>query len=514
MPGKPVESSLIRVIVVEDREADAELAMAELRRSGFKPEWVRVETREQFIEALKEPADIVLADYSLPTFDAVSALGVLLEYAPDVPLIVVTGQLGDEAAAECMKLGACDYVLKDRLARLGPAVEIALQQRRLEQERRQALRALEQSEQRLKLVLEGSQNAFWDLDLTTGHIERSSQLAEMLGYEPGDIGWIADHWSEIVHPEDAKEARRAFEAHLAGATPAYIAEYRLRTRDGRWLWVLDHGRVVQRDAEGRPLRVAGALRDISESKSVREQLTRSLTQLRELARRLQSVREEERTGIAREVHDVLGQEMTGFKMDVQWLLEKLKNEPSAEDLQSARDKLMGMKRQLEHTIETIRRISTQLRPAVLDALGLVAALEWQAADFQKRAGITCTFESSHDDVELDEERATAVFRIFQEALTNVARHSHASRVEARLAVTDRELCLTVTDNGVGISSEKKTMTRSLGLLGMQERALMFGGHVEVEGRPGQGTTVTLVMPRVSPSPSHDSRTAAGSFAAE
>jgi len=498
MPATP-----LRVVVVEDREADANLSIAELRRSGFEPEWVRVETQEQLERALENPPDVVLADYALPQFDAMRALGVLLERAPHVPLIVVTGQLGDEAAAECMKMGACDYVLKDRLARLGPAVEIALQQKRLERERQEALAALETSEQRLKLVLEGSQNAFWDMDLAAGTVERSSQLAEMLGYRPEEISWINAHWEEIVHPEDLPEARKAFEAHLKGERPAYEAEYRLRTRDGRWMWVLDHGRVVRRDPEGRPLRAAGALRDITESKNVRERLTRSLYQLRALARRLQTVREEERTGIAREVHDVLGQEMTGLKLDVQWILDRVSSARSLEDVAPVRDKLTAMKQQLEQVIQTIRRISTDLRPAVLDAFGLVAALEWQAADFERRAGIPCVFRSNEEDVEMDEGRATAVFRIFQEALTNVARHARATRVEAELKVQGDTLELRVSDNGIGVSREKVAASRSLGLLGMQERALMFDGHLEVEGAPGRGTTVRLIMPLKNVGPAEE-----------
>jgi len=484
----------LRVVVAEDRLSDAELMMAELRRSGFGLDWVRVETPEEFEAMLQPPPDVVLADYSLPQFDAIQALAILAEHAPEVPLIVVTGQLGDEAAAECMKLGACDYVLKDRLARLGPAVEIALQQRRMDGERRQALAALEESEQRLTLVLEGSQNAFWDMDLATGHVERSPQLAVLLGYKPADMDWINANWSSLIHPDDVAAVRSAFEEHLAGKTPAYVVEYRLGRRDGSWMWVLDHGRVVRRDPQGHPLRAAGTFQDITESKRVREKLTRSLNQLRALARRLQTVREEERAAMAREVHDVLGQEMTGFKMDVRWLSDRLETLKGPEDVPELREKLAAMARQLEHTMQTIRRISTELRPPVLDALGLVPALEWQATDFTRRYGTRCRFISSHEDIELDEGRATAVFRIFQEALTNVARHAHATRVDAKLTLENNMLRLVVRDNGVGMSPQRIWASRSLGLLGMQERAMMFGGNVEVQTAPGKGTCVTLTIP--------------------
>ncbi|MBM4355729.1 MAG: PAS domain S-box protein [Deltaproteobacteria bacterium] len=498
----------LRVLVVEDRPADAELMMAELRRTGFDVDGTRVDTQADFVRELKARPDVVLADYSLPEFDAIRALGVLWESDVTAPLIVVTGQLGDEAAAECMKLGACDYVLKDRLARLGPAVEIALQQRRLELETRQAEAALKDSEERLKLVLEGSRNSFWDRDLRTGAVELSPQLALMLGYGETEQPRIASEWTDFVHPDDRSQAAATLQAHLEGKTPDYEAEYRLRCKSGTWLWVLDRGRVVARDDDGRPVRVAGTHRDITEAKAVRERLTESLQQLRALARRLQTVREEERAGIAREVHDVLRQEMTGLKMDVAWLSGRLAKAAGPDDIAPLLEKLEAMSGHIDLTIQNIRRISTELRPAVLDALGLVAALEWQARDFAKRTGVACAFVSELEDIDLDTERATAVFRIFQESLTNVTRHAKASQVTARVAVrpaagSDQRqssrmlagiLHLSVEDDGVGMPKSRTGAQRSLGLLGMQERAMIFGGHVTVEGEPGFGTTVSLTMP--------------------
>lgn len=484
----------LKVVVVEDRALDAELMMAELHRSGFDVHWERVDNQEDFLAALKMLPDIVLADYSLPEFDAIRALGALWEVDPTIPLIVVTGQLGDEAAAECMKLGACDYVLKDRLARLGPAVEIALQQRRLERERRMAEAALQESEERLKLVLEGSQNSFWDCHMDTGTCERSEQLAIMLGYDPAEIETISANWADYIHPDDAAQAAQAFRDHVEGKTPHYEAEYRLRRKDGGWTWILDHGRVVARDASGRPIRVAGTHRDISESKAVRERLTESLAMLRALARRLQTVREAERSGIAREVHDVLGQEMTGLKMDVAWLQSRLSKMSGTDDVEPLLEKLSAMSAAIDTTIQNIRRISTELRPAVLDTLGLVAALEWQSREFTARTGVQCSFETEDEDIELDNEKATAVFRIAQEALTNVTRHARATDVVMQLKREDGTLCLSVKDNGVGMPKSALESRRSLGLLGMQERAMMFGGDVRIEGGVGAGTQVTLRMP--------------------
>ena len=168
-------------------------------------------------------------------------------------------------------------------------------------------------------------------------------------------------------------------------------------------------------------------RDITERKKAEEQLKGSTEQLRALSAHLQSVREEERTLISREIHDELGQELTGLKMDLSWLVKRL-----SKNQKSLISKTESMLKLVDSTIQTVRRISSELRPGVLDDLGLIAAIEWQAQDFENRTGITCDFSSSVEEIGLDRDRSTAVFRIFQETLTNVSRHAKATRVKISL----------------------------------------------------------------------------------
>jgi signal transduction histidine kinase len=212
--------------------------------------------------------------------------------------------------------------------------------------------------------------------------------------------------------------------------------------------------------------------------------------LRALAAHLQSVREEERVRIAREVHDELGQALTGVKYDLAWLARGL-----PEDLTELREKARGMLSLLDTTIRTIRRIFTELRPSVLDELGLVAAIEWHAQEFQSRTSIECHVSTTLTDLPLDGELSTALFRICQESLTNVARHADATHVTVRLSADEERLILCVEDNGRGITEQEQTGTTSLGLLGMKERAFLLGGQLSIEGEPGAGTTVTVRMPR-------------------
>jgi signal transduction histidine kinase len=219
-----------------------------------------------------------------------------------------------------------------------------------------------------------------------------------------------------------------------------------------------------------------------------DEFRRSTEQLRELSARLQSVREEERTRIARAIHDELGQTLTGLKMDVAWLQSHL--DPQQPALLA---KTQVMSRLIDTTIQMVRRISTELRPGILD-LGLVATIEWQLQEFQARTGIESKLISAPEETMLDDDGSTAVFRILQEILTNVTRHAQATQVEVMLEETAAFLTLQVVDNGRGITASEIDSPRSIGLLGMRERARLRTGEVQFHGTPGQGTTVTVRLP--------------------
>jgi signal transduction histidine kinase len=217
-----------------------------------------------------------------------------------------------------------------------------------------------------------------------------------------------------------------------------------------------------------------------------ERLKESEDKLRRLAAHLISVREEERAHIAREIHDELGQVLTGLKMEVTWLAKRLREKPLLEKTDS-------MCKLIDTTVQTVRKIATGLRPEMLDDMGLIAAVGWQAKEFQKRTGIRCRAKLP-PEVKFDMDISTTMFRIFQEILTNVARHSRATRVDIELIVAEDRIGLEVTDNGVGIADSDLNGKKSLGLLGMNERALLFGGEVRITGTPGHGTRVSVSIP--------------------
>lgn len=270
-------------------------------------------------------------------------------------------------------------------------------------------------------------------------------------------------------------------------TGSWSGQHVQRRRDGTPFWAESVITVVKDDSD-RPVGLIKADRDITEPKRVHDVVRASRERLRNLAARLRAVREKERTLIAREIHDELGQALTGLKMDMSWLTKELP--PGRTHL---RERARSMVTLIDKTLDTVRQLSSRLRPAVLDDLGLAAAIEWQADEFTSRTAVECTLDLA-GDLELDPDRATAAFRIVQEALTNVARHAAARHVAIELRVVRGRLVVEVRDDGKGITEEQTADTRSLGVIGMRERAGDFGGRVHLHQGPEGGTVVTLDMP--------------------
>lgn len=238
--------------------------------------------------------------------------------------------------------------------------------------------------------------------------------------------------------------------------------------------------------------------EIQERARAEERLRRSRERLRNLSGHLQSVREEERKGLAREIHDELGQALSTIKLNLSLLKADLHAGAPTVD-----ERLLSISGIIDATIKSVKRLITELRPGLLDDLGLTAAMQWQAEEFHQRTGISCRVTFSPEEVLLDPDRSTAIFRIFQETLSNVARHSEARNVVAKLSEYDDVIDLVVEDDGKGITEEQATNARSFGLLGIRERARYWGGAVEIAGTPGKGTRVEVRMNVAAGKEQHD-----------
>ncbi len=235
-------------------------------------------------------------------------------------------------------------------------------------------------------------------------------------------------------------------------------------------------------------------RDVTELKRTENQTQVYKEQLRALSARIETLREEERTRISREIHDELGQMLTGIKMDLRWMEHRLEEFGDDRRINPILDKLVAATELTDATVKTVQRIASELRPGILDELGLPMALQYEAGRFEERTGVACRLVAPDDTIRLRPEVATAFFRIFQEALTNVNRHAKATAVEAELRVEVDGCRLDIRDDGKGMSGVDLANPHSLGLLGMRERANLLGGVVSFSPRAGGGTVVTVQIP--------------------
>ena len=360
------------------------------------------------------------------------------------------------------------------------------------EDRKRAEQALRRSEAYLAEGQKLSHTGSWAWNLSSGEVFWSQETYRIFGIDPAKpASALVEAFLERIHPEDRARVAQGLKT-AATQKERYETDYRIVLPGGSIRYIHEVVYPVTNEAD-EVIERYGLAMDVTERKRTAEELQRSRDQLRALAARQQRVREEERTRVAREIHDELGQALTAIKIDLSALCREL---PADRKQQS-----QPVLQHVDGTIQSVRRISTQLRPAILDAAGLVAAVEWAAEEFAARTGTKSQLDLPHEDIVIDQERATALFRIFQETLTNVARHAGATEVRVRLAQENGSLILEVRDNGKGIREEQLSASTSLGILGMRERALLLGGELTISGVSGEGTTVRVRIPVTRPMPS-------------
>lgn len=393
--------------------------------------------------------------------------------------------------------------------------------------RKKAEEALRESEQRYALAVEAGKVGIWHWDLASNEIYLAPNLQTMLGYLPGEIGARSEEWVRLIHPEDRRRVRVALNRLLKGKSEVYESEHRKIHKDGSIRWFFGRGNAV-RNENGEVVWIIGTATDITERKQVEEELKKHRDHLeelvqertarlqkinRELRREIQSrkrteaalhktgeelrrlsahresAREEERARIAREIHDELGQLLSISQMNLTWMEMNLGGDPA-----SLRSKIHSTSGLIGNTIEAVQRISRELRPSVLDHLGFPAALAWQTREFQAQTGIRCELAIRTKQLQLPEDVSLALFRVFQEALTNVLRHAKASEISIVLEKKGKNLRLSITDNGIGIPKEQLNDLNSLGLIGIRERIHGLNGTVGIKGGAAKGTQLTVSVP--------------------
>jgi len=357
-------------------------------------------------------------------------------------------------------------------------------------ERKKSELELIESEKKFRMLFNNANDAVFVTQLrknkTYGDfIEVNDVACKRFGYTKDEFLKLSP--SAIIQPQYIEEFNRSIEKLIEESHIIYQVIH--RAKDNKLIPTEVSSHLFPYDGE---LTVLSIARDITERKEAEDKLRRNSIVLRNLASHLQSIKEEERTLIAREIHDELGQVLTVLKIQITLLANKLRD-----DQTDLKEKISSLSKIIDDSVESVQRITSKLRPNILDELGLIPAIEWQTQEFRKVTDILFSLSLPSNEINIDKEKSTVIFRIFQEAVTNIIRHASASHVYISLNLSHPKLILEVKDNGLGISSEQIKNPRSLGIIGMKERALAVGGEVNIEGIPTKGTNVKVEIPFVN-----------------
>ena len=470
------------VLVVEDSQALWQVLQTSLRTAGFDPDTV-VDDTEGMERVAKDPPVRLVSDVTSEQIVRSPA-----RRRRRAPFIVIAGQGDESVVAGMKKLGARDYPTGDTtfLDRLPLEVRSNAEKLAMEKRLREAEEALRESEERYRLLAENVADIVIVTDMGLKPTYVSPSVARLTGYSVEEAMTLS--LPDVLTPASFEvtlghfaERRLAEQMEPEDLSRSRAVELEVRRRDGSTAWFELRANFL-RDSGGQAVGVLGVARDITGRRQAEETLLQSREELRNLAEHIRSAREEERTSIARDIHDELGQLLVALKMD----LVRLTTEFTAghRQLAARTEAMTGL---ADEAIRAVKETSTRLRPGVLDDLGIAAALEWQAGEFHKRTGIRCRVSMEPEDTAIGRDVATAVFRIFQEALTNILRHASATGVAASLSREGDSLVLRVRDNGIGITSEQIASSTSLGLIGMRERAYFIGGELDIRPARNGGT---------------------------
>jgi PAS domain S-box-containing protein len=376
-----------------------------------------------------------------------------------------------------------------------------------EEQKRAAELSLRESEERFRLLVGSVKDyAIFLLDPVGQVISWNEGAERIKGYKKEEI--IGRNMSVFYTAEELQRGEPQNDLSRARAYGRFENEGERVRKDGSVFWAHVVFNAIY-DTKEELIGFAKVTRDITERKKLELQrqqfneeleeqvkrktaeLSRSYQDIRELASHLQDVREEERASIAREIHDELGQQLTGLKMDLSWIAKR----KAVQDDIEAKQKSVIILNLLDTAIKTVRKIATDLRPSILDDLGLIAAIDWQSKEFRRRSGISTEFISTMPELRYSSGISIGLFRICQESLTNVARHAEASKIRISLQEQDKDnILLKIEDNGKGFEVRQIGDKKTLGLLGMRERTLMMGGEFRIESDPGKGTTLFVTVP--------------------
>ena len=474
----------LRILLLEDLRSDAELIKLQLRKLNTEYEVKHCSNKESFFSEFEQfKPHVVLSDYNLPQFTGMEALKSVHDFNPYIPFIICTGSINEETAVACFKAGADDYVLKDSMGRLASAVENALASKSNLVTKNKVVAELSASEENFKALAENAPDNIYKLDREgiILYVNRSVDGVDrnhVLGTS------IFDFVNEKNVPKLKAAIKKAFNTKKSSTV-----EIEGNPNDPESEWYLCRLGPVMIDGQVDsvvfiPGRITERVKAELETKHLNERL-------QDLTRHLENIRDEEKERIAIEIHDQLGQELTGNKLGLFWIKQQLLEEHGPADKEKVIEKIDYLVDLTTTTIQTVRRIALELRPVVLDNMGLLAALEWHVENYNENHDTLCSIDIDIYDLHFDKEFSTNIYRIVQEALTNINRHAQASSIQITFKEEGEELLLKIADDGVGIDMEKAKKSKSLGLFGMKERVRTWKGEFEMMGKENEGTTLSM-----------------------
>lgn len=494
-----IKRRVLKILSVENSAADADQINDTLVKSGLQLNVNWVNTVQELRKALRTGVwDIVLSNTDVPQLKPDEVIQLLLDYGQDVPLIIVSENEDEEAAVSLMEKGACDYIAKKNLQRLVPIVRRSL--RAAENSRRVNITqvALQKSEARFRAITTNLPGVVFQFLLTPDHNESfpyvSNASETLLGLSPHMLMANATLFSRLILPEDKKNYERLLQIS-AEKLSTLNWEGRIQVKgdsDIKWISL----RATPKMAADGGILWGGIMINITRNKLAETEISHSREQLVELSSYLQKVKEHERARIAREIHDDIGGTLTAIKCE---LVPCLDSTPRLSDFYQKKAAIIESL--VDHVIDSTRRISMDLRPGILD-FGIVAAVQWQAKEFSRRTNISCHVSCEEEEILLDADLSVAIFRLFQEILTNISKHAQATKVWVSLAEAEEKIVMEVLDNGCGIDPEDMKKQDSFGIRGMRERCQQLKGSFHISGEPGIGTRVCILIPILEMRPAY------------
>ena len=487
----------LRILLVEASSDDARRTLAKLKQDGYAVEHLRVADAASMQKALADGAwDAVLCSYDASGFCGPDALKLMQAAGTDLPFLFLSHDQREATITRAIQSGAHSYIFKDSLNFLAPAIEHGLREARLRREHSEAQLAMQKYQARLHSFISNLPGMAYQMLLDTSDSLSfpyvSDGSSSLLGLDPMELKQDGNLFFSMLYPNDRAPFKLALRDSAARIELLNWEGRIVLAKNGKIKWVnmrctpckLDDGSILWE----------GIMLNVSLSKFAGIGLQQSQEQLRELSSHIQDAREQERLHIAREIHDDMGGTLTAIKIDVAWLSEHLGGQPEL----LAKSK--GVEGLVDRCIKSANNILRSLRPSVLDSFGLIAAIEMEAEEFEKRTGISCPINQEDEGAEISPDASIALFRIFQETLTNIMKHAKASEVTVDIANRKAGVDLVIADNGIGLKEADRQKPRSFGLRGIQERVAHFNGKVEISSKPGKGTTVSVHVPHASAQP--------------